>query len=97
MISPREIQHIAKLARISLKDAEILAFQKDLGSILEYFEILREIDSASPDTLETSLVSALVSISREDATKMMEPTEGKRLLEMAPEAKDGYAKVKSIL
>lgn len=95
MLSPQEVQHIAKLARIGLSNEEILRFQKDLGSILEYFEILREID-ASPITPTTDLL-ALHNITRQDAAKVRNAQESKRLLDMAPAVKDGYLKVKSIL
>ena len=97
MVSPREVQHIARLARIRLSEKEILQLQKDLVSILEYFEILRDIDPASADTLDTVSILPLASVSREDAVRAIESNDGTRLLEMAPEIKGGYVKVKSIL
>lgn len=94
MLSSKEVQHIAKLARIGLTDEEILRFQRDLGSILEYFEILREVDASSiPLTTHTRLQN----VTRTDAAKAKGSHESQRLLEMAPETKDGYLKVKSIL
>jgi len=95
MLSLKDVQHIAKLARIGLSDLEILRFQKDLGSILEYFDILREVDASS--ITQATHVSSLQNVTRQDVAKTMGAQEGKRLLEMAPAAKDGYLKVKSIL
>ena len=95
MISTKEVQHIAKLARIGLSDEEILRFQKDLGSILEYVDILREVD-ASSITSQPSVLR-LRNVTRQDIAKAKDIQESKRLLEMAPSTKDGYLKVKSIL
>ena len=95
MLSSKEVHHIAKLARIGLTATEILRFRKDLGSILEYFDILRDLDASSvtPKTYER----ALQNVTRHDVAKIKDVQESKRLLEMAPATKDGYLKVKSIL
>ena len=95
MLSSKEVQHIAKLARIALTDAEILRFQKDLTSILEYFDILREVDASSITPGTNTL--PLQNVTRQDVVKAKDGEEHKRLLEMAPATKDGYLKVKSIL
>lgn len=95
MLSPKEVQHIAKLARVGLTDGEILRFQKDLASILEYFAILQEItvSSISPTIPE----QPLQNVTRQDVAKAKGAQESQRLLGLAPEGKDGYLKVKSIL
>ena len=99
MLSSKEVQHIAKLARIGLSDLEILRFQKDLGSILEYFDILRDLDASS--VTPVTHVSSLQNVTRQDVAKAPPPLKlrraSKRLLEMAPATKNGYLKVKSIL
>lgn len=95
MLSAKEVQHIAKLARIGLSDEEILRFRMDLGSILEYFEILRDVDASSITPATHAL--PLQNVTRQDAVKAKDPQESQRLLDMAPETKDGYLKVKSIL
>lgn len=95
MLSSKEVQHIAKLTRIGLNDAEILRFQKDLGSILEYVDILREVETSSVNPIIHA--SRLQNVARQDIAKAKGAQESKRLLEMAPATKDGYLKVKSIL
>ena len=40
MISKEEVQHIAKLARIQLKEEEMQKFQADLAAVLDYFNVL---------------------------------------------------------
>jgi len=99
MLSSKEVQHIAKLARIGLSDLEILRFQKDLGSILEYFDILRDLDASS--VTPVTHASPLQNVTRQDLVKAQPSLKlrraSKRLLEMAPATKNGYLKVKSIL
>jgi len=97
MLSFKQVQHIAKLARIGLSDKEILQFQKDLASILEYFEILRDVDAFSQAAVNTLTVSRPLNATREDIARAKSVKEGQNLLAMAPETKDGYLKVKSIL
>ena len=95
MISSKEVQHVAKLARIGLTDEEILRFQRDLGSILEYVDMLREVDASSVTSKAYAL--QLQNVTRQDVAKAKNAQESKRLLAMAPSTKDGYLKVKSIL
>ena len=44
MISKKQVQHIAKLARISLTLKEQEKFQKDLSSIFDYFKELEKLE-----------------------------------------------------
>ena len=44
MISKKEVQHIAKLARLGLTEKEIEKHQKEFLKILDYMEKLKEID-----------------------------------------------------
>ena len=41
MISKDEVRHIAKLARLELTESETAKMQKDLSSILDYFDLLK--------------------------------------------------------
>ena len=95
MLSVTEVQRIAKLARIDLSDNEILKFQKELASVLEYFEILREVDISAAEPMAHSV--SLQNVSRPDVVKKQKAELAKLLLYMAPETKEGYVKVKSIL
>jgi aspartyl-tRNA(Asn)/glutamyl-tRNA(Gln) amidotransferase subunit C len=45
-ISPEEVQHIAKLARLSLDEAEVAAMASDLDHVLEYVAALDELDTS---------------------------------------------------
>lgn len=54
MITREQVQRIASLARIRLQEQEVEKFQKDFASILEYFEILNEVDTAGVEPMTHS-------------------------------------------
>ena len=93
MLSKEEVQHIAKLARLGLTDREIEKFQKELSDILDYIEKLKKVDVANvlPATHAVNLENSF----RDD--EVIRKTPGEKLLKSAPEEKDGFLKVKSIL
>ena len=95
MINKEEVKHIAKLARLGLTEKEIEQLQKELSSILDYFEELKEVDiSESEPTTHSILVE---NVMREDRESLKFKVQSSKLLDLAPETKDGYLKVKSIL
>jgi len=94
MISREEVQHIAKLARLGLKEKEVEKYQKELSSILDYFEKLKEIDiSKIEPTSHSIVVENVMRIDQNEEQK----EESKKLLELAPKLKEGYLKTKPIL
>ncbi|KPJ57276.1 glutamyl-tRNA amidotransferase [Parcubacteria bacterium DG_74_2] len=93
MITKQQVIHIAKLARLGLKEKEIEKMQKELSLILDYFDKLKEADVSKVD----SVSSKFENVFREDFTKTKEIEEKKKLFGMAPEKKENYFKVKSIL
>ncbi len=91
MISKKEVQHIAKLARLGLSPSEEKKFQRELSSILDYIEKLKKVKVATVEP--TSHPLQVVNVMRRDEGKVKK----QKLLELAPETKTGYVKVKSIL
>lgn len=92
-ISQTEVEHIAHLARIKLFDQEKKKFSSELSSILDYVEKLNELDTEK--IRPTSHVIGLSNVMRQDKAKKFEQPE--MLIEAAPEKKDGFVKVKSVL
>ncbi len=95
MISKNEVKHIAKLARLGLKEAEIKKFQKELSSILDYIEKLKKVDVSK--TEPTSHPRLIRNIMRKDQPRDEKAEVRKRLIEAAPRQEKGYVKVKSVL
>lgn len=93
MISKDEVRHIAELARIGLDEKEIEKFSKDLSSILDWIEQLKEVDIENVEAI--SHITGMENITREDKTHEFDNASG--IKKLFPEEKDGYDKVKSVL
>ena len=94
MITKKEVEHIAKLARLGLTPNEVKKFQKELSKILDYIEKLKEVDVSKVKPTSHSI--KVENVMRGDES-LRSKVRGSRLLELAPETKNGYLKVKSIL
>jgi aspartyl/glutamyl-tRNA(Asn/Gln) amidotransferase C subunit len=92
-ISEEEVKHVAKLARLSVTDAEAEAYQKELNSVLEHFETLQGLDTESADPM--SHVLELKNVWREDEPEESMKTDSP--LSNAPDRESGYYKVPKIL
>ena len=93
MISKEEVKKISKLARLSISEKEIEKYQKDLSAVLDYIEKLKEADVSKAEP--TSHPFSLENVTRKDEPR---GNRGKvNLVDMAPDKKDNYVKVKSIL
>ncbi len=112
MISKKEVQHIAKLARLGLTEKEIEKFQRELSSILNYIEKLKEVDISKAEPAQgwarremrtkfsariepTSHSILMENVMRDDESQKSK-VKSQKLMELAPETKNGYLKVKSI-
>jgi len=94
MISKQEVEHIAKLARLGLTEKEIEKFQKDLSSILDYVEKLKEADIS--DINPTSHPLKIENIMRRDEAESKDIETRKKIMELAPETREEFLKVKSV-
>jgi aspartyl-tRNA(Asn)/glutamyl-tRNA(Gln) amidotransferase subunit C len=93
MISKDEVKHIAKLARLELTEKEIEKMQKDLSEILDYFNLLKRADKLSAK--ETGLAQEGKMIPRKDEVEISNGQD--KIVAAAPDEKNGYIKVKTIL
>lgn len=64
MLSEEEVRHVAKLARIYLTDDEVKRFSKQLSGVLEYVDILGELDTENVEC--TSQVTGLKNVLSKD-------------------------------
>jgi aspartyl-tRNA(Asn)/glutamyl-tRNA(Gln) amidotransferase subunit C len=93
MLTKEEVIKIAKLARIELTEEEVEKFQKQLSTVLDYVEELKNVNVDGLE--EVSQVTGLVNVQRDD--KPVTANNHKEIFSQAPEMKDGYFKVKAIL
>lgn len=95
MITRKDAEHIARLARIELTEAEKNKFEKDLSAILEFVAKLNEVDTSEVETLAGGTI--LENVMRGDVA----PGTGDRgqwlgLAEAAPKHREGYVEVKAV-
>jgi aspartyl-tRNA(Asn)/glutamyl-tRNA(Gln) amidotransferase subunit C len=95
MISKEKVKHIAKLARLALSEKEVEKYQKELSKILEYIEKLKEVDVSGIEPVFHPL--KIKNVMREDVEVKKEFNQIKKLIELMPEKKEGYLKVKKVL
>lgn len=98
MLTDKELQHLADLARIKLSDKEKEKLKKDLPAILDYFNQLNSVDTSNVEPLyQTS--SLVNSVRSDEPRKDFEMNEelNELLIGQAPHKKDRFIKVKSVL
>jgi aspartyl-tRNA(Asn)/glutamyl-tRNA(Gln) amidotransferase subunit C len=91
-ISNDEIKKLGDLARIEVSETEIAQFKQNLESILAYVDQIQNADVG--DVEEVHMVKNVV---REDDNMIPTGTYTEDILNEAPDAKDGFIKVKKIL
>jgi len=95
MISKENVKHIAELARLGLSEKEINEMQKELSSILDYFEKIKKIDVSKIEPTSHSV--KVENVMRKDEKVSGKSEHKKELVDLAPDSEKGYIKVKSVL
>src|SRR3989338_5339916 len=97
MITKEEVLKIAKLARLELTEMEVEKMQKDMSAILDYFEILKKVKSDANLPMTSESTNMQNNATRKDIVIEKPGSWAGDLVQAAPDKKDGYIKVKSIL
>lgn len=92
-ITVKDVQHVAKLARLQLSPEEEATFTEQMNAILQYAEKLNELDTAN--VKPTTHVLQVSNVMREDVVK--ESLTQEEALLNAPEDEDGHFKVPAVL
>jgi aspartyl-tRNA(Asn)/glutamyl-tRNA(Gln) amidotransferase subunit C len=93
MISRSDVEHVARLARLSLDDSELERMREQLTSILQYIDKLRALDT---DAVEpTAHAVPLVNVMREDEVEPCFPRE--EMLANAPDRAGEFFRVPRII
>jgi aspartyl-tRNA(Asn)/glutamyl-tRNA(Gln) amidotransferase subunit C len=92
-VSPEQVRHIARLARIAMSDEELERLVPELNAIIGWVEQLGEVDTDGVEPLATVIDQQLRL--REDAV-----TDGDirdEILANAPEAQHGFFAVPKVI
>ncbi|HXG17124.1 MAG TPA: Asp-tRNA(Asn)/Glu-tRNA(Gln) amidotransferase subunit GatC [Calidithermus sp.] len=93
MIEDRDVEHVARLARLTLSPADRERLRRQLGAILEYIAKLEALDVTGVEP--TSHAVLVVNVMREDEVR---PGLGaEEALANAPDRRDHFFRVPRIL
>jgi len=92
-VTPQQVRHIAKLARIGMSDAEIEALVPELNNILGWIEQLGEVNTDGVEPLATVVDQKLRL--RDDVVN--DGNIRDEVLANAPEAQHGFFAVPKVI
>lgn len=94
MIAKKEVEHIAKLARLELTEKEKKKFQKQLGEILDFVKKLQKLKTKGIEPI--AQITGLENIFREDVEKKEPEMKTKKLIDQAPMKEGNFVKTKGV-
>lgn len=92
-LSPDEVHHIARLARVALSEADVQRFSQQLSGILDHFNVLAAapVDGLEPTAHPLPLANVMRADELEPSLRQAEA------LANAPEQEDGLFRVRGVL
>ena len=92
-VSKKDIDHIAKLARLKFNDEEAAKMQDEMNKILEYVEKLNELDTSGIEPL--THVLDLKNVTREDLVEQTLTADD--MLKNAPSKTEKFFRVPKVI
>jgi aspartyl-tRNA(Asn)/glutamyl-tRNA(Gln) amidotransferase subunit C len=93
VISREDVEHVARLARLALSEAEVERMREQLSGILAYIDTLRALDTTGVEP--TSHAVPLLNVMRDDDVRPCLPQDV--ALANAPERSDAFFRVPRII
>ncbi len=92
-LNRKDVEHVALLSRLELSDTELDKFTGQLDAILEYIDVLNQVDTSTVEPM--AHVLEIRNVMRADEVQPSLPREA--ALQNAPDAEDGFFKVPKIV
>ena len=92
-MSASQVRHIAKLARLSITDANASEYAKQLAKVMEHFQSLQTIDLEGIEPLSHPTNQTLAL----QADQPITPLSRDSLMDIAPESAPPFVKVPNVL
>lgn len=92
MITIKDVEHVAKLARLELTEEEKELYTKQLGDVLKYVDQMNEVDTSNVKPMSHAI--DFVNVMRED--KVVYEHTKEELMANAPEEENGFFRVPKI-
>ncbi len=93
MINIEDVRQLASLARLSITEEQLQAYQKDFEGILDYIETINQAKVTENELPQ----HVLTNIVRDDEEYYQPGEFTHSLLAQAPQSRDGYFEVPKIL
>ena len=95
-LAKKDIEHIARLARIELSEKEKEKYTEELSVILDFVDKLKKLDTTNVEPLHQ--VTGLVNITRKDKDPLgVEQSKINKIISQAPQTEGNFVKVKAVL
>ena len=92
-IGPDIVKHVAYLVRLGISEDEALAFSRQFTAIIDYFQMLNEVDTRQ--TVPATQLTSARSVMRPDEVSPSMDREA--FLQNAPHREAGYVRVPMVL
>ena len=92
-ISSKDVEHVARLARLTVAPEELKSLTEKMDAILGYVDKLNELDTTGVEPMAHAV--PMSNAFREDEINPAIGTE--RALQNAPQSEDGYFKVPKVI
>ena len=92
MITIKDVEHVAKLARLELTEEEKELYTKQLGDVLKYVDQMNEVDTSNVEPMSHAI--DFVNVMREDKVVYEQTKEA--LMANAPDEENGFFRVPKI-
>ena len=92
-IDTKTVKHVANLVRLGISDEEAEKFSPQFSSIIDYFNMLNEVDTGN--VTPASDIANAENVLREDVVKPSMSHE--EFIKNAPKSERGYVKVPTVL
>ena len=92
MITIKDVEHVAKLARLDLTEDEKVKFSKQLGDVLKYVDQMNEVDTTNVKPMSQAI--EFFNVMREDKEEYEQTKE--ELMQNAPDREGDFFKVPKI-
>lgn len=92
-LNRKDVEHVALLSRLELSETELDKFTGQLDAILEYIDVLDQVDTSAVEPM--AHVLDIRNVMRADVAKPSLPRES--ALQNAPESENGFFKVPKIM
>ena len=92
-IDIKTVKNVANLVRLGISEEEAQKFSEQFSSIIDYFNILNEVDTEN--VIPASDIANAENVLREDEVRPSMSRE--EFLENAPQSERGYVKVPTVL